>query len=170
MLPALGYNLLTTSAEGANGPAEKKSLTTTYVLWLFGGFFGLHHFYLGRDEQAFLWWASLGGYFGFGWLRDLFVIPRYVAEVNQDPKYFEGLIQKIKAHPTVCTSYFTLPVWVHDLMLQPPFSGWRFAGMTVFGYLFAALTMYAIPEEELFGYSFKFLYFLIPVACALGKW
>lgn len=105
MLPALGYNLLTTSAEGTNGPAQKKSITTTYVLWLFGGFFGLHHFYLGRDSQAFLWWASLGGYFGFGWLRDLFVIPRYVAEANQDPKYFEQLIQKIKSHPTVSIRY-----------------------------------------------------------------
>jgi len=40
--------------------------------------------------------------------------------------------------------------------------------MTVFGYLFAALTMYAIPEEEVWGFSWKFLYFLIPVGCATG--
>lgn len=41
--------------------------------------------------------------------------------------------------------------------------------MTVFGYLFSALTMYAIPQEEVLGISWKFLYVLIPVACAIGK-
>lgn len=102
MLPALGYELLSnTTSKGAKGPTKKKSLLTTYVLWLFGGFFGLHHFYLGKDVQAFLWWCTLGGYFGCGWLRDLFVIPKYVAEANQDPKYFEALIHRIKSNPIV---------------------------------------------------------------------
>jgi TM2 domain len=31
-----------------------KSLFITYILWLFGGIFGLHHFYLGRDNHALL--------------------------------------------------------------------------------------------------------------------
>jgi TM2 domain-containing membrane protein YozV len=37
------------------------SLFVAYILWLVGGFFGLHHFYLGRDLQAFLWWCLPGG-------------------------------------------------------------------------------------------------------------
>jgi DnaJ family protein C protein 22 len=37
-----------------------KSKAITYVLWLFGGLLGLHHFYLGRDKQAFLWFSTFG--------------------------------------------------------------------------------------------------------------
>lgn len=37
-----------------------KSLVLTYILWLFGGYLGLHHFYLRRDKQAFLWWCFPG--------------------------------------------------------------------------------------------------------------
>ena len=32
-----------------------KSVILTYLLWLFGGGFGLHHFYLNRNIQGFLW-------------------------------------------------------------------------------------------------------------------
>jgi hypothetical protein len=32
-----------------------KSIILTYILWLFGGGFGLHHFYLKRDIQGFLY-------------------------------------------------------------------------------------------------------------------
>ena len=39
----------------------QKSLFITYLLWLIGGWIGLHHFYLRRDKQAFLWWSTLGG-------------------------------------------------------------------------------------------------------------
>ena len=28
------------------------SVILTYVLWLVGGWLGLHHFYLGRDKQV----------------------------------------------------------------------------------------------------------------------
>lgn len=45
------------------------SMTVAYILWLFGGIFGLHHLYLGRDGQALIWWLSWGGYI-FGWLGD----------------------------------------------------------------------------------------------------
>jgi DnaJ family protein C protein 22 len=37
------------------------SLCVAYFLWLIGGFFGLHHLYLGRDFHAFLWWCLPGG-------------------------------------------------------------------------------------------------------------
>ena len=65
----------------------KKSVFLTYLLWLVGGIFGLHHIYLERDAQAFIWWCTLGGYIGCGWLRDIFHIPEYVAEANNDEKY-----------------------------------------------------------------------------------
>nr|CAD7395740.1 unnamed protein product [Timema poppensis] len=65
----------------------KKSMLTTYILWFIGGVFGLHHLYLGRDAQAFLWWCTLGGYVGCGWLRDIFYIPEYVSDANEDPPF-----------------------------------------------------------------------------------
>ena len=51
--------------------------------WLLGGWLGLHHFYLGRDKQALVWWCLPGGYFGLGWFRDLWRIPEYVREANR---------------------------------------------------------------------------------------
>ena len=79
-------------------PNGQKSLFVTYILWFFGGIFGLHHFYLGRDIQAFIWWCTFGGYLGVGWLRDLFAIPRYVAEANEDPELMDKHNLKMKSH------------------------------------------------------------------------
>eukprot|EP00462_Mataza_sp_D1_P018428 CAMPEP_0175130758 /NCGR_PEP_ID=MMETSP0087-20121206/6173_1 /TAXON_ID=136419 /ORGANISM="Unknown Unknown, Strain D1" /LENGTH=385 /DNA_ID=CAMNT_0016412989 /DNA_START=18 /DNA_END=1175 /DNA_ORIENTATION=+ len=56
-----------------------------YVLWMTTGLFGTHHFYLGRDNQAFLWCSSFGGWI-VGWMRDFFMIPTYVDEANLDDK------------------------------------------------------------------------------------
>lgn len=78
-----------------------KSMFVTYVLWLIGGFFGLHHVYLERDAQAFLWWCTLGGYAGCGWLRDIFHIPEYVADANEDKKFMEKHIHRLRTHETV---------------------------------------------------------------------
>ena len=36
-----------------------KSVILTYLLWFFGGGFGLHHFYLNRNIQGFLWLCLL---------------------------------------------------------------------------------------------------------------
>jgi DnaJ family protein C protein 22 len=78
-----------------------KSMFLTYVLWSIGGFFGLHHIYLERDAQAFLWWCTLGGYAGCGWLRDIFHIPEYVADANEDKKFMEKHIHRLRKHETV---------------------------------------------------------------------
>lgn len=83
----------------------KKSTFLAYLLWLFGGVFGLHHFYLGRDIQAFLWWCTLGGYFGFGWLRDIFYIPSYVANANQDPEFVNKFVSSLQSNPKVPNFY-----------------------------------------------------------------
>lgn len=78
----------------------KKSLFLTYLLWFFGGIFGLHHFYLGRDIQGFLWWCTLGGYVG-GWLRDLFFIPEYTRAANHDSDFLKRLSDKMRLYKTV---------------------------------------------------------------------
>jgi TM2 domain-containing membrane protein YozV len=79
----------------------KKSIFLTYILWLVGGFFGLHHIYLERDAQAFIWWCTFGGYIGCGWLRDIFHIPEYVADANEDRKFMEKHVQQVRTHETV---------------------------------------------------------------------
>ena len=71
---------------------SKKSTFVTYILWLLGGFLGLHLFYLRRDRHCFVWWATFGGYVGIGWFRDAFRIPEYVAEANYD-KVFENEVE-----------------------------------------------------------------------------
>ena len=63
--------------------------TVTYVLWFFFGWLGLHHFYLKRDRHAFVWWATLGGVFGLGWIRDIWRIPDYVQECNDDEEFYK---------------------------------------------------------------------------------
>ncbi len=60
------------------------NLLVAYALWWFCfGPFGpaLHLFYLGRDDQQLLW-ATTGGGFILGWLRDAWRIPAYVALAN----------------------------------------------------------------------------------------
>jgi DnaJ family protein C protein 22 len=129
-----------------------KNVWLAYLFWFIGGWFGLHHFYLGRDRQAFVWWCLLAGYGGVGWFSDFFKISRYVAEANFDDEYCEMLTEKMKKHP------------------KPKFSLFRFAGQIVFGNLLAWITYAALPEEEtLFGFSFMWLSFLlVPVAAAIG--
>lgn len=79
----------------------EKSLFITYFLWLVGGIFGIHHFYLGRDIQGFLWWCTLGGYFGFGWLRDIFHIQNYVADANKDRDYLDKFNHNLRSYKYV---------------------------------------------------------------------
>ena len=58
----------------------------TYILWMFGSNCGLHHFYLGRDLHAYLL-MSLGPLvpiFFVAWARDMFRIPDYVLDFNEE--------------------------------------------------------------------------------------
>lgn len=48
-----------------------------YLMWLFGGWFGLHRFYLGHWFMGLLYAGTLG-FLGIGWLIDGFLIPRYL--------------------------------------------------------------------------------------------
>ena len=54
-----------------------KSLLLSYLLWFFGGFFGLHKFYLGRPLMGLLYFFT-GGLFVIGWVVDFFTLPRQV--------------------------------------------------------------------------------------------
>lgn len=38
-----------------------------------------------------------GGYFGAGWLRDVWRIPSYVREANDDPDYIRDLTDKMRS-------------------------------------------------------------------------
>lgn len=71
------------SEDNAEEECGDKSVVTAYLLFFFGGFFGLHHSYLGRTRHAAVWMTT-GGLFGFGLLRDLWMIPSHVLRANQD--------------------------------------------------------------------------------------
>jgi len=124
----------------------KKNLFFTYVLWLFFGAFGLHHFYLGRDRQAFVWWSTFGGLFLLGWLRDLWRIPSYVDDANEEKDVMEELTRKMR------------------LRNEPPFNISRFAGEMSVGYFYGILVRLAIPEEA----PKSVVAFLVPLGIAVG--
>lgn len=83
---------------------SNKNIILAYVFWLFGGIFGLHLFYLGRDSHAFLTWSTLGGY-GLGWLADITKIPRYVREANGDPRFIKDLTDRMLKNKKVSKYY-----------------------------------------------------------------
>lgn len=60
---------------------HKKRVSTSYLLWLLAGAFGVHHFYLGRMVHGLvaLWSFNL---LGVGWVIDGFMIPFYVGGFN----------------------------------------------------------------------------------------
>jgi len=63
-----------------------KSLLLSYLLWLVGGLFGLHKFYLGRPIMGLLYFFT-GGLFFVGWRVDLFTLPRQVRRENLEREY-----------------------------------------------------------------------------------
>jgi hypothetical protein len=95
-----------------------------YLLWLCGSFVGLHHFYLGRDLQCFLWIVTGGG-FGFGVIRDFWRIPEYCDAANQNEAYTE--ILKVKAKSQNAPS-LTAPRLLGQICVGLWF-GWVFSGI-----------------------------------------
>lgn len=130
-----------------------KSVCITYFLWLFGGYFGLHHFYLRRYKQALVWWCLPGGYFGAGWFRDMWRIPEYVRDANDDPKYLKELAEKMRK------------------TAKPPFSFVRFLGQLVLGNMFGILITIGTPNSKDLGLDLSLIAKLLaPAATALGIW
>lgn len=136
----------------ANALPPQKSVVIAYVLWLFGGIFGLHHLYLHRDRHAFVWWCTLGGYMGVGWLSEIFLIPEYVRDANEDPRFVKQFVAKLQAYP------------------RPPYSAKRFLGQIMMGYLGGYLCSSAIPQTITAGIDFTWLHWLIPFFVSLGIW
>ena len=127
----------------------RKSTCVTYLLWLIGGGVGLHHFYLGRDRHAFVWWCTLGGVFGMGWFRDLWRIPSYVESANEDQAFLE---------------YYTNLIRTRS---KPSFNIVRFCGQLAVGFFFGMLSLLTISEE--FHQEFPIVRALvIPFAIAVG--
>ena len=141
------------------------SLILAYVLWFFFGIFGVHHFYLKRDRHAFVWWSTLGGLCGLGWVRDFWRLPDYVQEANEDE---DGYVNDNNDDG-------------HDAGRggKPKLSYTRLGGMVLMGYIFGYLVMFACPQEwfrttdsDTWWYRKKlitaFLLVVPPVAAALG--
>ena len=74
------------------------SLFIAYFLWFFFGWTGLHLFYVGRDEQMFVYLTTCGGFF-FGWFRDLWRLPTYCGQADEttEPLNAELTIHQIRA-------------------------------------------------------------------------
>lgn len=132
--------------------SEKKSVVVAYLLWLVGGVFGLHHLYLRRDHQAFVWWSTLGGYFGVGWLHDAITIPAMVREANLDPRFQDEFNQDLFKYR------------------KPTFSTTRFISAITISYIYGQVAMIAIPEDEVNGINVLYLHWIIPFFMAVGVW
>lgn len=111
-----------------------KSILLAYILWLFGGFFGLHKFYLGRPFMGLFYFFTCGG-FVLGWLIDFFTLPRQVQMANLFTQYhsvplLEALrhdIEQVKRslyNLLAGTPGSTTPAWREALQekIQPKFT------------------------------------------------
>lgn len=138
-------------ADHSQMPAQK-SVILAYGCWLFGGFFGLHHMYLHRDRHAFVFCCTLGGYFGLAWLYDLFKIPEYVRDCNEDPAFVDKYKETLRRYK------------------KPEYSSKRFLAAIMVAFLFGQVFLLAIPEDVFGGIDWTFLHWGTPLFIALGIW
>lgn len=92
----------------------------------------------------------IGGYFGIGWISDLFYIPGMVRDANEDPRFIKEFNEKLFKHK------------------KPPFSTNRFIGAILISYLWGQIILLAIPEMTIFDINFSFLHWTVPFVVALG--
>ncbi len=62
--------------------AGRHDYTIAWILQTFGGFLGLHRFYLGRVGSGILWLLT-GGLFGVGWAIDFWMLNEMVDQENR---------------------------------------------------------------------------------------
>lgn len=58
-----------------------KSIGVAYLLWLFLGWLGVHHFYLGKVGRGIGYLLTFA-WFTIGWWIDLFTLPAQVKRIN----------------------------------------------------------------------------------------
>lgn len=133
------------------------SLIIAYILWFFGGMLGVHHFYLRRDRHAFAMWMSAGGYFGLGWVRDMWRLPEYVKDANDDQQYLEKLAKQMRKNP------------------KPPNGVVRHATTIMIADILGYLVIGALPKELILDYHLIDVplisvinALLAPIAVAIG--
>ena len=94
---------------------------------------------------------SFGAYFGLGLIRDLWRIPEYVKDYNNDPEYLESLTNMMRK-----TS-------------QPPTSFARHFGAIIIADILGYLVIGAIPPNYFGELQTKIiLAIFVPLACAIG--
>ncbi len=101
------------------------SLAITYLLWLTLGLWGVHHIYLGRTSQAWLYATTLG-VFGMGWIHDMWRIPQYVRQANGDARFLDDMKVRARSRPNTSiarsAAMFLLGYVLSYLALSP--LGW----------------------------------------------
>ena len=107
-----------------------KYTIVAYILWITLGWFGTHLFYLGKEHQGILWLTSFSGLFGIGWLRDMYRIPSYVKEANNDREFMlRRSFESRKKRPSV---------WSNNH---------RVVAQVLFGIFYRKLIFLSLPEE-----------------------
>ena len=120
-----------------------------------------------------------GGYFGAGWIRDLWRIPTYVKDANDDPEYLKNLAKQMndKKRPPISVSKISITakmfyLYKHQKTIEFVFFLLKFArmgGQLVIGNLFGLLTQMCIPGPEDVGVDLLLVADLLaPLATAIG--
>lgn len=129
-----------------------KFTLVAYFLWLFLGLFGVHHFYLGRDNQGLLWLTSFGGLFGIGWVRDFFRLPSYVKEANEHAEFLMKIRMEMRRRKRPS-------IWGNRS---------RVVAGVLFGVLYRSLVTSSLPEE--YAANSYVVTLLAPLGSAFGTY
>ncbi|BFZ21978.1 hypothetical protein BsWGS_25016 [Bradybaena similaris] len=118
------------------------NIVVAYIVWFFFGLAGLHHIYLGRLNQAFVWFATFGGC-GIGWIRDCWKIPEYVKWCNGDISLQRRHLQRAIRNP------------------RPGCSMFRFVGMLAMGLITSTVLGALVPDFSEMSATYPFTYYIL---------
>lgn len=79
--PHVARGPVATAHAGSYTARPDRSLAVAYLLWLFLGWFGVHHFYLGKAGRGIGYLLTVA-WFTIGWWIDLFTLPSQVKRIN----------------------------------------------------------------------------------------
>lgn len=129
-----------------------KSYRVALFCFLFGGVFGLHHFYLGRNRHGILCLFTFGGFL-LGLIDDFMHLRYYVSWANFEKEFEVEYLLKIQRNPT------------------PELGLMRTTIMGIAAQLFALLVHAAIPTDLLDPWMSQLLaVILVPSAVAIAIW